>query len=159
MHNKNIIISPFSNNLLDGRESPKNWGTENWNELVRQIKEKYNFNVLQIGTHSEKQIKGTDFIAREWRFEKIKDLLKHSRFFISVDNFLPHFARLVNKRGVVIWGPSDSNIFGYKQNINVHGDKQYMREQQHWLWQQCEQINPLAFPTVEEVMKSISTFL
>lgn len=148
MHNKNILIAPFS-------KDAKNWGIENWNELVKKVKEEYSYNVLQIGTFEDAQIKGTDIIFRNRSFEEIKKLIQNSRLVISVDSFLPHFCETLNKKCVVIWGPSDSNIFGYRKNVNIHGNKEHLRKYQFNLWSECEPINKEAFPTVEKVLEEI----
>lgn len=155
MHNKNILISPYSQ-PIDGLHSPKDWGDANWKELVFKLKETYDMNVLQIGTFDEAQIKGTDIVFRSRPFEEIKKLVQNSRLVISVDNFLPHLCKDINKKCVVIWGPSDSNIFGYKENLNIHGNREHLRKHQLHLWKECEQINKEAFPTVEEVLRQIS---
>lgn len=152
MHNKNILIAPFS-------KEAKNWEIENWKELVNKVKEKYGYNVLQIGTFEDTQIKGTDIIFRNRSFEEIKKLIQNSRLIISVDSFLQHFCKTLNKKCIVIWGPSDSNIFGYKDNVNIHGNKEYLRKYQFHLWAECEPIDKSAFPSVEEVLKEVDKIL
>lgn len=158
-HNKNILISPYSNILPNGQESPKNWSKENWIELVNKIKENSDYNILQIGTFQEEQIKGTDIIFRNRPFEEVKKLIQNSRVILSVDNFLPHFCKTFNKKCIVIWGPSNPKIFGYKENINLQGDSKYMRRDQFWKWDQCESIDLRVFPSVEQVYNEIIKFL
>ncbi len=155
-----IVVSPFSNNLPDGKPSPKNWPLENWIELVRLIKEEYPWcHLMQVGTSKESQIKGTDIFFQDRPLEVIAKLVEGSKTFISVDNFLPHLGNTINKNGIVIWGPSDSRIFGYDNNINLHGDRSLMRKNHFWLWTQCEEIPNEAFPTVEDVMNKLRKIL
>lgn len=57
---------------------------------------------------------------------------------------LPHLAWSIGQPGVAIFGPSDPNIFGHVENINLLKDRRYLRERQFWLWSQYEP-NPEAF--------------
>lgn len=48
-------------------------------------------------------------------------LLSFSRGHISIDSFLQHGSSNKNKivKGVVLWGSTDSSLFGYEHNINM----------------------------------------
>ena len=41
------------------------------------------------------------------------------KFFMSVDNNLPHLAASIKKRGVVLWGSVSPNGWGHSHNINI----------------------------------------
>lgn len=158
MHNKNILISPYSKKI-EGKLSPKDWGKENWEALVKKIREHSDYNLIQVGVEGEEKIKGVDLCIFNIPFDKLKRIVQNSRVIISVDNFMPHFCKTVNKSCYVIWGPSDSSIFGYPENKNILGNTELMRKQQFWLWCQCEKVSSDAFPSVEDVFKYIKNFI
>jgi len=54
---------------------------------------------------------------------------------VSIDSFLPHFCAYHKlKPGIVIWGKSDPELFGYKHNVNLLKDKSRLREDQYGVW-------------------------
>ena len=122
-----IIISPYSRKIISGKESPKNYPY--WTELIELLNK---YEIIQIGTKEEKQL--TKNFKKDLKLNEIKELIKNSDFFISVDNFLPHLAHHINKHGVVIFGLSDPNIFGYPENLNILKDRIFLRKNQFSLW-------------------------
>jgi len=48
------------------------------------------------------------------------EIIKKAKGFIAVDSLLQHIAAAVNTKGVVIWGSTRFNQFGYKQNTNLN---------------------------------------
>lgn len=137
---KKIIISPYSKKLRKftpnepDRVNPKNYPY--WKEVVSLLKDK-GFYVVQVGTTGEELIG-----ANEVKFDlKIKDLtvlLAGCSTWASVDNFFNHFATYYKKKGVVAWGRSDPDIFGYADNINLLKDRACLRKNQFELWEQDE---------------------
>jgi len=125
-----ILISPYSKPLRDGKENPKNYPY--WKELVIEL-EKFN-EVVQIG------IKGEVPLVSKFYFnlslKEISALVNLSDFWISVDNFLPHLANKLGKRGAVLWSQSDPLIFGYPQNVNILKDRRCLRSNQFNIWEQ-----------------------
>jgi hypothetical protein len=127
-----ILISPYSRKLRNNKENPKNYPY--WKELIELLKE-YDNNIVQIG------VKGEIPLVLDFRFdmrlEDIKRLVFSSDFWMSVDNFLPHLVnvRKVNKQGIVLWGPSDPLIYGYKSNINILKSRDCLRKDQFGIWE------------------------
>lgn len=133
---KRILISPFAKKLR-----PKN-GMENnnpnaknypyWNDVVNLLKEK-NYYIIQVGTLGEELLP-----ANEHKFnlslQNLKTLLDTCDTWICVDSFFQHFATYHNKKGVVIFGKSDPNIFGYERNINLLKSRSFLREDQFNFW-------------------------
>jgi len=134
---KTIIVSPFAkkmrNRLPNGDEkiNPKNYPF--WNDVVRVLQKK-NYHVIQIGVEGESSI-GADEIRHNLSLQELQKLLNSCDSWISVDTFFQHFATYYRKRGVVIFGKSDPNIFGYDQNINLLKDRKNLRPDQFGLWE------------------------
>ena len=72
-----------------------------------------------------------------------------------MDNFFPHLAYHVNKRGVVLWGPSDPQLFGYPTNVNILKGKGYLRPDPYGIWESIE-FDPNRFVKAEEVYKIVN---
>jgi len=76
---------------------------------------------------------------------------------MSVDSFFQHYCWSLGKPGVVLWGQSDPVIFGHPENVNLLKDRDYLREKQFWLWEQCG-FRAEAFVTPDEVLEALKTF-
>jgi hypothetical protein len=69
------------------------------------------------------------------------ELTKTWTAFISVENFFPHFVHYNfkgEKKGIVLFGKSDPEIFGYPENINLLKDKSYLRWDQFGPWEMTD---------------------
>jgi len=136
-----IIISPWSQKLLNNNRNPKNYPY--WNELIEYF-HKNNFNTIQIGLKDEEKTIAKQFLYNQ-TFEQIENLINNCCHWISVDNFLPHFINATNKKpGTVIFSLSDPNLYGYPQNLNILKNTKYLRQFQ-FRWWHDEQFNQDAF--------------
>ncbi len=151
---KVVVVCPFSRNLPTGEENPKNFPY--WEELVKQLKDSGCY-VIQIGVAGEKLI-GADEIVLNASFERLKEVLDNSDTFISVDSFFPHFAHYHGKHGIVIFGQSDPNLFGYEENLNILKSRDYLRKEQFWLWTQAK-FNKDAFISSKDVLDKVLEIL
>jgi len=88
----------------------------------------------------------------------LKELVKQTNFFISVENFFPHFCHHYGRSGAVIFSRSDPKIFGYPENLNLLKDKKYLRSDQYGLWESCERQED-AFLAPEEIYKEIFEYV
>lgn len=139
-----IIIAPFARKLLSGNQNPKNYPY--WKELISLINEP----IVQVGVEGEEQL--VENFQKNLSLYELKNLVNQSRTWISVDSFFQHFCWDLKKPGIVIFGQSDPLIFGHPENINLLKDRQYLRQQQFWLWDQCAYIKD-AFVEPAEVLK------
>lgn len=139
-----IIISPYAKKLRNGKTNPKNYPY--WKELISMIDEP----IIQIGIDGEEQL--TEDFRKNLSLPELKQLVLDCRTWISVDSFFQHFCWDLKKYGIVIFGQSDPIIFGHSENTNVLKDRKYLREQQFWLWEQCE-YNINAFVKPEEIKR------
>lgn len=154
-----ILISPYAQNLRNGKQNPKNFPY--WEELISKLIDK-GINVIQIGSAKDSSIKyfssnhiGSFEFKQNLKLNDIAVLVNECDLWISVDSFLQHLCAYYKlKRGIVIFSQSDPKHFGYPTNINLLKDKKYLRDKQFWLWEQCE-YNKEAFVTAEDVYKAV----
>ena len=136
-----IIISPYSKKTPTGQSSAKDYPF--WKELIPLLPGK----VVQIGAKGETPLV-EDF--RTYSFAELKEFIKEMDFFISVDNFFPHFCHHYGRHGIVLFGKSDPKLFGYEENMNLLKDRKYLRPDQ-FLWWHSEKQDPEVFVSPEEV--------
>ena len=148
----NIIISPYSSRLRSGKTNPKNF--PHWLTLVRLLNRE-GYRVTQIGATGEEKIDGVGQLILNASYPHLKELAKDCGAWISVDNFFPHFCHANKLRGgIVLWGPSDPQVWGYKENINLLRGRDFLRKWQFQTWEEFDH-NPLAFIYAENVMPHI----
>ena len=134
---KKIIISPYSRPLRDGKRNAKNYPW--WEELIDQLKKTGEYHITQIGRTGEILLKNIDETKFNLSFDELKNLVNSCDIWLSVDNFFPHFCKAYNlKSGIVLWGRSDPEIFGYPTNINLLKDRKNLRPDQYNIWEAIE---------------------
>lgn len=150
MSRKYIVISPWSKELRDKSYNPKNY--PHWEKVIEGLKDEYDF--LQIGVPGEKKL--VEDFRINLPLKKIGELLTDDRChtWISVDNFLPHLAHLVGKPGIAIWGLSDPNIFGYRENRNLLKARKYLRQNQFYIWDGLT-YDPSVFVSADKVIEAV----
>ena len=124
-----IVISPYSN-IVD---HPKNYPY--WEKLIEELN-KSGLDIIQIGRSSELRLKGVKDFKTDLPFSEIEQLIKGSRCWVGVDNFLQHFVNCMDTpiKGCVIWGQSDPFLFGYKYNLNLLMTRNNLRPDQFNVW-------------------------
>ena len=148
-----ILISPYAKPLRNGvANHPKNY--PHWQEVVSGLNGE---EIIQIGAGDEKAISPKVKMMKNLSFIAIEGLVRQCRIWISIDTFLPHLAHHVGKPGIVLWGQSDPNIFGYKENINLLKDRKYLKPNQFLIWEQCE-YNADAFVSPQMVIDAIGNY-
>ena len=125
-----IIIAPFAKELRNGKENPKNYPY--WEELISLIKEP----IVQVGIEGEKQLV-PDF-RKNLSILELRQLIQECRTWVGIDSFFQHLAWDENKKGILLWGPSDPNIFGHPENINLLKDRKYLVPNQFLWWEATE---------------------
>lgn len=148
---KKVIISPYSKQLPFKDENPKNYPY--WPELVNILKE-HDCYITQLIFSKEKAIKNVDTFLISPSNISIKESLEENDFFICVDTAFQHIANYYDKTGVVIWGPSDPLLFGYKDNVNILKSRKGLRKNQYGQWFD-ESFNIKLFPKPEKVFETI----
>jgi GT2 family glycosyltransferase len=100
----------------------RDWFKDRWELLVKEI-QKLGYNVLQVGGTGEERIVGCDAYHIGINYRLTIALLEKSAGFVGVDSFLQHAGNAIGKRGVVLYGPSDTIIGGHHTNINMKSHK------------------------------------
>lgn len=150
-----IIISPYARLLRNRNIShPKNYPY--WNELIPLLKELDD--VCQVGAGEEKALPGISDFHLNLSLTDLAVLIKECNTWVSVDSFFQHYCWDQGKKGVVLWGQSDPNIFGHPENINLLKSRKNLREKQFWLWEQTT-YNPDAFVHPGEVIEAIKLLI
>jgi ADP-heptose:LPS heptosyltransferase len=102
-------------------------------------------------------LKGHELIKIETNLplDKIKEMINDCDIWISIDSFIPHLAQYHKlKTGIVLWGMSDPEIFGYKDSINLIKDRKYLRKEQFKWWKDTKPETDI-WVLPEEVVKAI----
>jgi ADP-heptose:LPS heptosyltransferase len=144
-----IVISPFSKVI--GTRNAKNYPY--WQELIDLLRNAGHY-IIQINPGYEPELK-VDEVKKNLNMRQLKELLDSCDTWISVDNFFQHFANYYKKKGFVIFGKSDPNIFGHKENVNILKDKKYLRNNQFDVWKN-EKFESEVFPEAKEVYEIIN---
>jgi hypothetical protein len=149
---KRIIISPYSQKMRNGKENPKNF--DGWDSVVKLLKEK-NWFITQIGIDGEKEIDGVDEFKLNMKLKDIEEMIKQYDTWCSVDNFFNHLASCnTDHRGVVIFGKSDPQLFGYSSNINLLKNRSFLRIKPWDIWE-AEIFDENVFVSPQEVVDAI----
>jgi FkbM family methyltransferase len=133
-----IIISPYSQDPEHAKSYPF------WKELVPLLKT-LNYKIVQIGSKkkdkdgrdiTEQIIESVDETCFGRSFKEIEEMIKNCRFWIGVDNFLQHLCNNMEKvvRGIVIYGESDPELFGYSYNKNILKSRKFLKPLQFSPW-------------------------
>lgn len=147
-----LIISPWSRKLRNNKENPKNYPY--WEEVIFNLKNKYE--IVQLSQlDTEKKLVENCYINLP--LQEIIQLLQKCKLWISVDNFLPHLAHLINKPGIVIWGKSDPRIFGYPENVNLLKNRDFLRKNQFDVWE-AEEFDPSVFVPSLTVLDTVNNY-
>ena len=142
-----IIISPYSKQLINGKQNPKNYPF--WKELLSLISEP----VVQVGIEGEEQL--TEDFRKDLTVIELRELINQCRIWVSCDSFFQHLAWQQKKMGVVLWSVSDPNIFGHPENINLLKDRNNLVQNQFLWWEFVEHKSEY-FVSPQEVIKHLN---
>ena len=97
----------------------KVWSIQRWTELVKNLSHKYEF-VQVYANQDNPEIPGVKNVKVD-SLNPVLQILEHNKckFFISVDNNIPHLAASLKKRGIVLWGSVSPYVWGHAHNINI----------------------------------------
>jgi len=102
----------------------KDFREEQVMEFMKAFHNKYKgeIKIVNFGLSIEWKIQDT-IPTDKMPYIAAPELLKYAEAFVSVDSCLQHFSACkgVEKKGVVWWGATSPNCFGYKQNVNLIG--------------------------------------
>ena len=104
----------------------KLWSVENYNTLIKLLKEKYSdIVIVQIGDDKTPELL-TDAdinLVGKTNLEELKVILKASKLHIDSEGGLVHLRKALNGgMSVVLFGPTSKEFFGYSSNINIKAE-------------------------------------
>lgn len=115
-------VNPNSN----ATESPKLWPFEHYVSLVKKIKEKTDYLVVQLGEGSEEHslVPGVDLnLINQTSLEELKVILKYSYMHIDGECGMVHLRRAMGIfPSIVMFGQTPMHVFAYDDNINLYSD-------------------------------------
>jgi len=150
-----IMIHCWSKPMRNNSFNPKNC-SKSWWEKLCQLLHQNSYIVWQCLQGPEIMIKNCDRHYKDKDFWELSDMIINQCFtWISIDSFMPHLMWYKKKKGIAIWGPSDPEIFGHPENINLLKDKKYLRANQFQTWEESPPFNADAFVTPETVMNEV----
>ena len=123
--NKGVIfLENFStkiNTALKIRHINKNWGFENWNNLINILKEDY---LLIQSKHKEtKKIDGVFLSKDEFNFREACAIIKKCDLFLGNEGGFSHASAALNKKAVVYFGGwIHPKTTGYEFHNNIFVD-------------------------------------
>ncbi len=102
----------------------KQWPKEYFERFVKLFKAQYpNITVVQLGDNHTEPIHNVDKILFGKDLELVKYILKGALFHLDIEGGLMHLATQLGTKCVVIYGPTQVELFSYPQNINLVSDK------------------------------------
>lgn len=130
---KREITGPYIMVQFTGGQSPINWQQSpqymnhmplrNYphflaNKVVQMLREKYpNTAIIDCTLPNEPSYPDTNKFEGPWIV--LHELLKNALGFVSIDSMLQHMSTSAGTKGVVMWGSSGWNQFGYPENTNL----------------------------------------
>jgi ADP-heptose:LPS heptosyltransferase len=108
----NIVIAP-------GSASPrKEWSHENWAALCRRLRAA-DFFVIQVGEARQRHVRLAYSLLGLTEPRQIFGVLRRADLIVTVDNFLMHAAHHLNLPAVVLWGPTEPEVYGYPEQCHL----------------------------------------
>jgi hypothetical protein len=116
--------------------------------------------IYQIGRSGERRLAGIKDYWFDLPFVELQKKIRDCWFWISGDNFVQHmvYAMPESVKGVVLWGVSDPNLFGYDHNLNILKSTFYLRKHQFMWWNDVKRIDE-SFEEPQKVMEKIIKFV
>jgi ADP-heptose:LPS heptosyltransferase len=89
-----------------------------WQNFVEKLRRKGIF-IIQVGNRNDIYIKGTYSLLGLTTLRQLISLMIKSDVIISVDNLIMHAAHLIKKPAIIIWGPTNYNVYGYPEQTHI----------------------------------------
>ena len=112
---KNIVIAPHS-------DSPrKMMALDRWRLLIKQLKAD-GFFVIQTGELRDQYIENSYSLLGMTSPVQLISIIKRADILITLDNFAMHASYLAGTPAVVLWGPTNPEIYGYPGQHHLRSD-------------------------------------
>ncbi|MBM3930796.1 MAG: glycosyltransferase family 9 protein, partial [Sphingomonadales bacterium] len=133
----------------------KLWFHERWVEVVRKLKQKWpQVTVIQLGDSLDLPLPVDFDLRAKTSLRETAGLLAASRLFVGTQGFLPHLARAVDTRSVVVMGGREHAWqTGYIANIHL---ERYPPCAPCWAMSRCDHVRRCMQDIgVDEVLRAI----
>ncbi len=123
----NILIAPASDSPRKEMHVPA------WEHLVKKLCAR-GCVVLQAGRLREGHVRGAYSLRGLTTPRQLVGVLKRCKLVITSDNFVMHTAHLTGTPAVVLWGPTDAQVYGYTGQRHI------------WAQPVCDQVDACIGP-------------
>jgi hypothetical protein len=114
-HGAHAPGTPMSTNIM-----AKDYNLDKMETVVKGIKKLYpSISIINYSLPNEVEIAGT--IKMDYNWPIWFGLMRECETFIAIDSSLQHMSAAFDKKGIVLWGATNPNCFGWKHNINMEG--------------------------------------
>ena len=156
-HQTSQLDKPLLAICTKSKESVKNWPTENWMELIENLKS--NFSIIQLGNQKETIFDGVHRYAGKLSMRESAAILSKANYFIGPDSLLMHIANGLNIPSTIIFGGSRPvDCFGYSESINLDFTPECGPCWIHDLYESCDHelkcMNSISLTTVIDSFES-----
>lgn len=98
----------------------KQWPLEYFNEFLYMFKHKFPYlKVIQVGDITTEKLKNVDEYFIDKNLEEVKYVLKGALLHVDIEGGLVHLATNLGTKCIVLFGPTQVDIYGYPENINI----------------------------------------
>lgn len=98
----------------------KVWPKEYFEELIMRFRRRFGrLKIVQIGPKDADRLCGVDKCVFGRDFSFVSNVLRNSILHIDIESGLVHLATHIGTKCLVLFGPTQIEYLGYKQNINV----------------------------------------
>ena len=116
---KPYVVMPSCGSKDRKEKDTKAWGTDNYKELARRLKEHYY--IIQIGSDDQPIIKDADQIIFDQPFSEVLGIMKEAEFYVGEINGLVHLAghHGIKTYAIYCGGKEHPDFTGYKNQIPI----------------------------------------
>jgi len=108
-----IVIAPESDS--DYKWQSKMWQPEKWEELIERL----DLPAVQVGVGQVKPLHGTINLVGKTSVRDLFAVIKKAQLIITIEGGVAHAAAALNKKAVVLFGPTPVPFFAYPNHIPV----------------------------------------
>lgn len=102
----------------------KQWPLEYFEQFISLFKKYYpSIGIVQLGDSNAPMLKNADYYYLGRDIELVKYILKGTIFHLDIEGGLMHLATQLGAMCIVLFGPTQVQVFGYPENINIVAPK------------------------------------
>lgn len=115
-----ITVNFGNGNTHNTMRVAKSWPKANFEKVIAGIKREYpDIEIVQIGAKGADLLSGVDRTFFGKSFSLVSQILKNAMLHIDIEGGMVHLATNLGTKCIVLFGPTQIEYYGYKQNINI----------------------------------------